>query len=412
MKKNLFLIINITISICICILLIGCSKDVEPPDFEEPVNPPVVEPEPEIDPIDEQIKEMTLEEKVGQLIIVGLEGKEISDIDISHIQDLKIGGFIFFSRNIDNGNQVLKLLNSLKEENKENDIPLFLSVDEEGGMVSRLSKIYKNLPNASILGENDDVKISFEYGENLGLKLKGLGFNIDFAPILDINSNPNNPVIGNRAFGRTADLVTRHGIEVMNGIKSQNIIPVAKHFPGHGDTSEDSHLALPRVDKSLVELESLELIPFKYAIENNIEMIMVAHILYPQIDQNKPSSISDVLINDILRDKLKFNGVVISDDMTMGAIIENYSIEEASLQFLKSGGDIVLVCHGNENPTVVYNRIIEGVKNGELSQSELDNKVYRILKLKELYNLEDKIVEGTSIDDVNNKTINLLNKFN
>lgn len=411
MKKNFFLIINI--SICICILLIGCSKDVEPPDFEESVNPPVIEPEPEpeIDPIEEQIKEMTLEEKVGQLLIIGLEGNEISEIEISHINDLKVGGFVLFSRNIDNENQVLNLLNSLKEENRINDIPLFLSVDEEGGLVSRLSKIYTNLPNPSILGEKNDVKVSFEYGENLGMKLKGLGFNVNFAPVLDINSNPTNPVIGSRAFGETDDLVTRHGMEVMNGIRSQNIIPVVKHFPGHGDTSEDSHLALPRVDKSLEELEGLELIPFKSAIDNNVEMIMVAHILYTQIDENMPSSISDVLIKDILREKLKFNNVVISDDMTMGAILDNYSIEEASLQFLKSGGDIVLVCHGKENPALVYSRIIDGVNNGELSKSELDSKVYRILKLKALYDLEDKIIEGTDIDDVNNKTIDLINKF-
>ncbi|WFA09408.1 beta-N-acetylhexosaminidase [Tissierella sp. Yu-01] len=413
MKKKIFLIINL--SICICILLIGCSKAVEPPDIqipdiEVPDDPPVVEPEE--DPIDEQIKEMTLEEKVGQLLIVGVEGKEISETDISHIQNMNIGGFVFFSRNIENEEQLLDLLNSLKEENKINNIPLFLSVDEEGGIVSRLSKIFTNLPNASILGEKDDLKLSFEYGENLGTKLKSLGFNIDFAPVLDINSNPDNPVIGNRALGKTADSVTRHGMEVMNGIKSQNIIPVAKHFPGHGDTSVDSHLALPRVDKSLEDLENLELIPFENAIKNNIEMIMVAHILYPQIDENFPSSISEILIKDILRDKLKFNGVVISDDITMGAIVDNYSIEEASLQFLVSGGDIVLVCHGNENPTLVFNRIIAGVKNGELSESELDDKIYRILKLKKFYNLEDKTIERIETDDVNSKTIELINKFN
>lgn len=404
-KKSLFLF-----SICICILLIGCNKDVEPPEVGVPDEPPVVEQE--VDPIEEQIKEMTLDEKVGQLLIVGVEGKEISDTDISHIQNINVGGFVFFSRNIEDEEQVLALLNSLKEENKINHIPLFLSVDEEGGIVSRLSKIFTNLPNASILGEKDDINLSFEYGENLGIKLKSLGFNIDFAPVLDINSNPDNPVIGNRAFGKTVDSVTRHGIEVMNGIKSQNIIPVGKHFPGHGDTAVDSHLALPRVDKTLEDLENLELIPFENAINNNIEMIMVAHILYPQIDKNFPSSISEILIKDILRDKLNFAGVVISDDMTMGAIVDNYSIEEASMQFLISGGDIVLVCHGKENPSLIFNRIIEGVKNGELSESELDEKIYRILKLKKLYNLEDKIIERMETDDVNNKTMKLINKFN
>ncbi len=408
MKKNLFVINSIIF--CIFILIVGCSKNMEPPVVKDPVNPPVVAPE--IDPIEEQIKNMTLEEKIGQLLMIGIEGKEISDIDIEHIHNLRIGGFILFSRNIDNSKQVLTLLNSLKEENRINKIPIFLSIDEEGGTVSRLSKIFKNLPNVSVLGNLDDENISFEYGKNLGIKLKSLGFNVNFAPVLDINSNPKNPVIGNRAIGTNAKTVSKHGIKVMNGIKSRNIIPVVKHFPGHGDTSVDSHLELPRVDKTLEELENLELIPFQLAIAEDVNMIMVAHILYPKVDDKFPSSLSDKIIDDLLRDKLGFDGVVISDDMTMRAIIDNFSIEEASLKFLQNGGDIVLICHGSENPKLVYNRLIDAVENGELTIEKLEEKVYRILKLKKDYGIDDNLIENIEIEEVDVKTTELINKIN
>lgn len=415
MKNHLYIITILIISF----IFTACIKQekppivenpIEPPTLEEPVDPPVVEPE--IDPIEKQINEMTLEEKVGQLMIIGLEGEEISDKDIENIQQYKIGGFIFFSRNINNGDQVLNLLNSLKEESKDNNIPLFLSIDEEGGVVSRLSKIYKNLPSAATLGNKNDDELSFNYGKNLGLKTKSLGFNINFAPVLDINSNPNNPVIGNRAYGDDAELVSKIGIEVMNGIKSQNVIAVAKHFPGHGDTHVDSHLELPIIDKSLDELYNLEIIPFKKAINEGIDAIMVAHILFTQVDNKYPATMSKEIINDILRERLGFNGVVISDDMTMGAIIDNYTIEEASVQFLKSGGDIVLVCHGIENVQLVYNQILNSVNDESLSVDDIDKKVYRILKLKNDYEIKDKIIEDVNVDEINSDTELLIKDIN
>jgi len=324
---------------------------------------------------------MTLEEKIGQLLIVGIEGSEISQDDKSQILNNKVGGFIFFSRNIDNKAQVLTLLNNLKDSNKDNKIPLFLSIDEEGGLVSRLSNIFENLVDVAQLGHKNNDMLSFDYGELQGLKLSSLGFNLNFAPVLDINSNPNNPVIGRRAIDSKPSIVAQQGIALIKGLQSSNIIAVAKHFPGHGDTDVDSHLELPLVDKSYEELEKLELIPFKAAIDNGVDMIMVAHILYPQIDDNYPASMSKDIINDILREKLKFNGVVISDDMTMGAIVDNYSLEEASLKFLQSGGDLLLVSHGVENPTIVINRIKNAINDDEINIEEIDELVSSIENL-------------------------------
>lgn len=409
MKKIMGIILLLVI-----ILAVGCKKDnINTGDKDiEPEELPSEDNSIQIDPIEDRIKSMSLEEKIGQLLIVGFEGTEINQEIISFIEELKVGGFILFSRNIEDENKTLKLLNNIKEANSDNDIPLFLSIDEEGGRVSRLPKAFKRLPEAIKLGNKNDKEISYNYGKILGERVKTLGFNVDFAPVLDINSNPKNPVIGNRAFGSTVDIVVSNGIQVMSGIRDTNIIPAVKHFPGHGDTGIDSHVNLPIVKKSMEELEKMELIPFIKAIEEDVDMIMVAHILYPAMDEEYPSTMSQKIIQNLLRDQLGYNGVVVSDDMTMGAIVENYSLEEASLRFIKSGGDIALICHGNDNPKKVIEHIKESVNTGSLSEIDIDKKVYRILKLKEKYALEDKIIESNNLEELNDKTVKLIEEIN
>lgn len=363
------------------------------------------------DKIEKKIKWMTLEEKVGQLIISGFEGTEISPNTIKLINEKKIGGFILFSRNIEDEEQTLKLLNNLKLENSNNSIPLFLSIDEEGGKVSRLPKSYKKIPEAIKFGEKGNNDVSYELGQVLGNRVKILGFNVNFAPVLDIYSNHKNTVIGSRAYGTTVEGVVNNGLEVMKGIRSTNIIPVIKHFPGHGDTSLDSHIELPKVNKTLDELESLELIPFDKAIEDDIEMVMVAHILYPEIDAYYPASMSSNIIQGILRDKMGYEGVVVSDDMTMGAIVENYNLEDGVLQFIKSGGDLALICHGQDNPILAIDKIINSVNEGEISEEEIDKKVYRVIKLKERYKIEDRIIETIDLEKINKETEDLIEKI-
>src|SRR5699024_7934943 len=286
--------------------------------------------------IREKIESMSLDEKLGQLIIVGFEGTDINDNISSFIKDLKVGGVIHFKRNIESVEQVIELNNNIKELNKDSDIPLFVSIDEEGGDVSRLSQEYKDLPTANRLGQLDNEDVSFEYGELLGLRLKSLGFNLNYAPVMDINSNINNPVIGDRAFGNNPELVSKHGLQVMKGIESKNIISSIKHFPGHGDTGVDSHVGLPEMNKSLEEIREFEFVPFKNAIEDDLDMVMVGHILFSEIDNEYPSTMSKKIITNILRDELGFTGVVITDDLTMGAITKNYTLEEATLKFLQA----------------------------------------------------------------------------
>ena len=228
---------------------------------------------------------------------------------------------------------------------------------------------------------------------------------------MDINSNPKNPVIGNRAFGNNPEVVTSYGIPVMKGIQSMGIISGIKHFPGHGDTDVDSHINLPVINKSLEEIRDFELIPFKKSIEEDGDMIMIAHILFPNIDKEYPSTMSKDIITYLLRKEMGFEGVIISDDLTMGAIIENYTLEGATLKFLQSGGDIALICHGTDDFKSIFEYIKIKVKNEEIPIEDIDNKVYRILKLKKKYNLQDTKIDELNIEEINNKTEEILKKI-
>lgn len=340
------------------------------------------------DQIKALIDSMTLEEKVGQLVIVGVDGYENDEHSKQLMEKYHAGGFILFKKNIQDSAQLLTLLNSLKETNAAlNKVPMFLSVDEEGGRVSRLPDEFKKFPSNKVIGQKNDSSLSYQIGNILGRELSSFGFNMDFAPVLDINSNPKNPVIGDRSFGTTAGLVSRLGIETMKGIRAENVISVVKHFPGHGDTSVDSHVGLPRVNHDLKRLESFELVPFKAAIENSVDAIMIAHILLPKLDPENPASFSKAVITDLLRTDMNFNGVVITDDFTMGAIEKNYDMGGAAVKSIQAGADIVLVCHGFDKQETVIKALLAAAQTGQISTGRLDESVYRVLELKQRYSL-------------------------
>lgn len=365
-----------------------------------------------IDPVKQKLNNMTLDEKIGQLIIAGIDDYTNNEHSKALINSYHVGGFILFGRNIKNADQLLELINSLKEINSSNNkIPILLGVDEEGGRVSRMPSEFVRLPSNGAIGQVNNSNFSYKIGEILGQEIKSFGLNVDFAPVLDVNSNPKNPVIGDRSFGSSPSLVSKLGLQTMKGIQSQNIIPVVKHFPGHGDTSIDSHVGLPIVYNDMKRLDSLELIPFSDAIQNGADMVMVAHILLPKIDSNNPASFSKTIITDILRKSMNFNGVVITDDMTMGAIVKNYNIGEASVNSLNAGSDIILVCHDFDKEVTVLNAIKNSVAKGTLSEESINEKVYRILKLKEKYNLKDTKTASINVQEINNKINNLLGNY-
>ncbi|WP_342599350.1 beta-N-acetylhexosaminidase [Psychrobacillus sp. FSL H8-0483] len=346
------------------------------------------------------ITEMSLEEKIGQMIFAGITGTSLSKETKKLVSSDKVGGLIFFKDNLQDVNQAVTLINSIKAESSDNKIPLLLGVDQEGGRVSRLPKL-TSLPTNREIGEQNNEALSYRIGNLLGQELNAFGLNINFAPVLDVNSNSNNPVIGDRSFGNNAGIVSKLGIQTMQGIQSQNVISVVKHFPGHGDTGVDSHLELPVIQKSIEDLNALELIPFKNAIADSADVVMIAHILLPKIDPNFPSSLSHEIISGILREQLQFDGVVMTDDMTMNAIIENYEIGQATVEAVKAGNDIVLIAHEYTNVKRAIESILQAVKSGEITEERINTSVERILSLKEKYKVSNDQVKEVDIEQIN-----------
>lgn len=362
----------------------------------------------ERDEIKEKIRSMTLEEKIGQLFVVGFEGETVNDEVTDLVSNKHVGGVILFARNVVDSSQLISLNSELR--NIEDDIPLFISVDEEGGLVSRVPEQFIKLPSSGEIGEYNSEELCYKVGGVIAKELNYLGFNMDFAPVLDINSNPNNTVIGERAFGDNASIVSKLGIKTMEGIKDGGIIPVVKHFPGHGDTDVDSHYGLPIVSKTLEELNNLEFVPFKNAIDKGADVVMVSSIVLSTIDNENPSTMSKKVMTDILRGDLGFNGVIATDDMTMGAIMDNYDLGQAVVASINAGGDLILVCHGYDNIINSIEAVNEAVHNGSITEERINDSVYRVLKLKEKYNInQNEAEENIDINSINSEIKSLFN---
>lgn len=363
------------------------------------------------DPLKDKINSMTLDEKIGQLVIVGLDGYELNDNAASMLRDYKVGGFIVYGTNVKDSAQLLSLINTLKQANDGKAIPLFMSVDQEGGRIDRMPPEIKRFPTNKDIGLKDDGALSLKIGKTIAEEIKAFGFNLDFAPVLDINSNPNNPVIGDRSFGPTEEVVSKLGVQTMKGLQSGGVIPVVKHFPGHGDTSVDSHIGLPVVTHNLNRLRGFELLPFKSAIRNKADAVLIAHILLPEIDPDNPATFSKTIITGLLRNELGFGGVVITDDMTMGAIMQNYGISDAAVKSVNAGSDIILVAHDYAMQVKVIEALRQAAADGIISEQRINESVYRILKLKAKYRLADKAIGSVDVNAINGRIDNVLADF-
>lgn len=366
---------------------------------------PALTPVPEPDPFAEQLAAMTVEEKVGQLLIGGFEGTEIGDQATRLVQEYQVGGLILYGRNIAGAGQLVTLTNGLKALNGDG-IPLFLSIDQEGGGVDRMPPEVRRTPGAYCVGQTGSVPAAQSYGDVLAAECAAFGLNLDFAPVLDVWSNPGNTVIGQRAFSADARTVAGLGPAAARRMMDQDVIPAVKHFPGHGDTAVDSHVGLPVVDKSPEELEETELIPFRAAIQSagtdgQVPAVMVAHILLTQLDPERPASLSPAVVTGLLRDELGFAGAVLTDDLTMGAVTQSYGLGEAAVLAVEAGCDILLVCHGPDSVPAVRTALLEAAASGRITAERLDESVYRILRLKTEYALTNEPVSPPDLEALN-----------
>ena len=336
--------------------------------------------------IGEQLDEMSLEEKAGQVLFLALrqnqEGQplqELGDEETALLKAIQPGGVILFSENIYDNRQVKNLI---VEMQAAADIPLFMAVDQEGGRVSRLTggeMTFPKTPSARELGQSGDVDNALETGKLLGRELKALGFNMNMAPVADVDSNPQNPVIGDRSFGNDPELVANMAMAMARGMVLEGVIPVLKHFPGHGDTDLDSHVEAVVLNHSLERLVEMEFLPFRRAVSLNMPVIMTGHIELKALDEGVPATLSSVLVTDMLRGDWGYRGVVISDALEMGAISRRWTSGEAAVKALTAGVDLLLM---PENPLEARDAIVEAVNEGILPEKQLDQAVTRILALK------------------------------
>ena len=372
----------------------GCNKEINTPNRESDKE----------NRIEEQLKEMSLEEKIGQMLIVSYEGTNVTEELFSLLNQVKPGGFILFSNNFSDYEQTQKLIADIKSTSK---IPMFISIDQEGGRVQRIKNLSDQevtiIPPMYEIGLTRDEDFAYQVGKVIGEELRVFDINMDFAPVLDIYSNPNNTVIGDRSFGTTSDIVSTMAISLASGLQDTGVISVYKHFPGHGDTLEDSHDTLPIVTKTKEELMNFELIPFIQAIENGAEAIMVGHIAVPSITKdNTPATLSKVLIQDLLKDELGFQGLVITDGLNMKSLTNLYSQEEIYINAILAGVDILLMPEFSLNTIEI---IKNAVLNGEISEERIDDAVTKILTLKHEKLSNDNPYTRDYLNSINHKEI-------
>lgn len=278
----------------------------------------------------------------SSLLLLGYEGTSPPDELCARIAAGRVGGVILFARNVGSIDEVAESVERLGRSSLSAP-PLIVSVDQEGGRVQRLREPLTRWPPMLRVAEANDPALTESVGRALGDELRLVGFNLDFAPVLDVNSNPANPVIGDRAFGAAAEAVSCHALAFWRGLEAAGVRGCGKHFPGHGDTSQDSHLELPRVEAPWQRLEACELAPFTQAIRAGLSMIMTAHVVYPAMD-HRPATLSPRWLNEILRKRLGFVGVVVSDDLDMKAVAAHFSVEETIHGGLAAGVDLFLAC--------------------------------------------------------------------
>ena len=335
--------------------------------------------------IDTMIAEMTIEEKVGQLIMVGFEGTQANETIETYIRERAVGGVVLFSRNIETPQQTAELTNQLQRlaGATTHQIPLFIGIDQEGGWVIRLKEGATVLPGNMALGATDSTALAERAGEITAVELAAVGVNLNFAPVMDVNNNLDNPVIGRRSFGESPELVSRLGVPYIRGLQRKGVLATAKHFPGHGDTTVDSHFDLPTVNHDRERIHTLELQPFRAAIDADVAAIMTAHIIYPAFDPDRPATLSPTILTNLLREELGFDGLLITDDMEMKAIDDRYRSGEAAVMAVEAGADIVMVLWTPTKQLEVFEALLSAVKSGRISQARLDQSVERILKSKE-----------------------------
>ena len=350
------------------ILMAGCG---EVKEVQADVLPPR-------DPIEEKLNSMTLEEKIGQMLLIGVYGTELNDDIIYSLNQFHFGGVIFYDRNLESVEQTRKFVNDI-EAAANQKVPLFFAIDEEGGRVARGKNFLQAAPSKEEIGYSADPALAKHWAKHNANILKSIGVNLNFAPVADVGSNDT------RSFSSDAQTVSEFVNAAAQGYEEENFLYTLKHFPGIGKGKTDTHVEVSNVEVSKETLNAEDLPPFKTVIrwhDNSKFMIMVGHLVYDALDPANSASLSPAVMTGLLRNELGFSGVVITDDLEMGAIKNHTDLPTLGVRMILAGGDIALVCHNYESQQIVYNSILAAVRRGEISESRINESVRRILRMK------------------------------
>lgn len=326
----------------------------------------------------EILNSLSIQQKVGQLLMIGFDGEVPTEGLKDQIQGMNVGSVILFPRNIKNQKQVLTLTKSIQALNKS-PLPISIATDEEGGRVIRFYKDETIMPGELAIGAAGSTKLAYEVGRSTAARLATLGINMNLAPVLDLNIVSENRTVGSRSFGEDPAAVSLLGASYIEGVQSLGVSATAKHFPGHGKTKLDSHKTLPQINSSLEN----DLIPFQEAINKKVDLIMTAHVSYPKLDKSgAPATLSSKIITELLRGKLKYDGVVVTDDLEMGAIEQKHGIGEAAVLSVLAGCDLIIVGWHTNKQEEAYKALLKAVESGRITTERLNESVIRIAKLK------------------------------
>lgn len=329
------------------------------------------------------IKDFSDEQMAGQRLMVGFEGTQLDDDLKLLIGDLKVGGIILFSHNIETPDQVKNLCSGAQEYARMiGQPPLMIAIDQEGGEVARLKEPFTQFPGNSAM---QDVADAVDFAQTTAAELTDAGINMNLAPVMDVAPEEISSIMATRSFGQDPGWVCKLGLAVISHLQQNNIMAVAKHFPGIGRTIADSHIDLPSCQYELAELESFDLIPFAASIAGDVAGIMLSHVIYERIDPRWPASLSRRIALDLLRQRMRFAGISMTDDLDMGAINKHYDIKTAVQQILQAGIDITLICHKGPNIEMAYKEILRRLRGSPEIKAVGIESVIRIMALKRKY---------------------------
>lgn len=319
--------------------------------------------------------------------MVGFEGLEASPDVKRMLREFQVGSVIYFARNVDSPEQVAELSRELQACARDagHDLPLLIGVDQEGGRVARMGPPWTVWPPLRAVGRIGSEDVARRMGEALATECRAAGINCDFVPTMDVDTNPKNPIIGNRSFGDDPEMVGHLGAALIKGLQSRRVVGSAKHFPGHGDTDVDSHLELPVVEHDRGRLEAVEMQPFRKAIEAGVGTIMMAHVLYPELDADRPASLSPAVVTGILRGQMRYDGVVLTDDLEMKAVADRWGPGPSAVLALLAGCDVIPVCQSHEAQVAAIEAVIRAVETEEISWKLLEDGDRRVRLLKERF---------------------------